>query len=343
MSPMTRDRADMDLVPTDLMCTYYEQRTSAGLIITEATQVSVDGQGYPLTPGIFTADQIAGWKKITDAVHAKGSKIVLQIWNCGRVSHSSYQPGGAVPPAPSAVKPDNGQAFTMTGFQDFETPREMTVEEIKTCVEQFKQGAINAMEAGFDGVEIHGANGYLLDQFLKDGSNKRSDDYGGSLENRFRIMKEVLEAVTGAIGADKVGVHYTPGGTFNGLTDTTAETKDNFTYFIKQLNPFKLAYLHIKLSDEQDERHGGAVIPISYIRQIYEGILITNNRYHEKEDFGAAELAAGDFDAIAFGRSFLANPDLPTRIKKKADLNKDDHDTFFGGTEVGYTDYPFLE
>ncbi|CAM9705600.1 unnamed protein product [Choristocarpus tenellus] len=260
MSPMTRDRTDMDLVPTDLMRTYYEQRTSAGLIITEATQVSVDGQGYPLTPGVFTPEQIAGWKKITDAVHAKGSKIVCQIWHCGRISHSSFQPDGLPPFAPSAVKPEVGQVATMEGMKDFETPREISVEGIKTVVEQFRQGALNCMEAGFDGIEIHAANGYLLDQFLKDGANKRTDAYGGSLENRFRIVKEIMDATMEAIGADKVGVHITPGGTFNSLADTAEETLDNFTYYIKQISLLQPAYLHIKLSDDQDVRHGGVIM-----------------------------------------------------------------------------------
>lgn len=346
MSPMTRDRATMDLVPTDRdadvsMLVYYEQRASAGLIISEATQVSNDGQGYPLTPGVYTPDQIAGWKKITDAVHAKGSKMFCQIWNCGRISHESYQPGGQPPPAPSALACPEGVVITMEGPKPFPVPRAMTVEEIKTCVEQFAQGARNSIEAGFDGVEIHAGNGYLIDQFLKDSSNERTDDYGGSLENRFRFLREIVTACQEAIGKDKVGVHLCPGGTFNATKDKAEEATGNYEYFAKELNAMEITYLHIKLADDQDERHGGKVVPIELFRKSFDGVLVTNNRYHEKEGYGE-ELLGKQYDAVAFGRAFLANPDLPARIEKKAKLTDSDHTSFFGGTEKGFTDYPFM-
>ncbi|CAM9758530.1 unnamed protein product [Ascophyllum nodosum] len=323
-------------------------------MFTEATQFSDDGQGYPLTPGVFTPEQIAGWKKITDAVHAKGTKIFCQLWHCGRASHESYQPGGRAPPAPSAIPISRGQVFTMEGPKPFPTPREMTVDEIKTTVEQFRQGALNCMEAGFDGVEIHGANGYLIDQFLKSNSNKRTDDYGGSLENRFRFLREIVTACQEAIGKDKarilahrsnhraLGVRLTPGGTFCGAVDEPDEATGKFEYYIKQLDKMDIAFLDIKLSDDQDERHGGKVIPMELIRTWFSGVLIANNRFDEKEDFGEGGLGK-HYDAIAFARAFLANPDLPARIQKKAKLNPSDHTSFFGGTEVGFTDYPFLD
>eukprot|EP00752_Nemacystus_decipiens_P005867 g5301.t1 len=347
MSPMTRCRATADLVPTDRDApvsnlVYYEQRASAGLIITEATQVSRDGQGYPYTPGIFTPEQIAGWKKITDAVHAKGAKMFCQIWHCGRVSHESYQPDGRAPPAPSAIACPDGQAWTMDGFKPFPVPREMTVEEIKTCVEQFRQGALNSVEAGFDGVEIHAANGYLVDQFLKDGSNTRTDSYGGSLENRFRFLKEIVTACQEAIGKDKVGVHVTPGGTFNGDKDKAEEATGNHEYFAGELSKLGIAYLHPKLSDDQDLRHGGKVVPIEVMRKAFDGVLITNNRYNEKEDYGEGDLGV-HYDAVAFARAFLSNPDLPSRIEKKAKLNEWDPATFMTGDHRGYTDHPFMD
>ncbi|CAN0168057.1 unnamed protein product, partial [Pylaiella littoralis] len=313
----------------------------SGLIISEATQVSDDGQGYPLTPGVFTPAQIAGWKKITDAVHAKGAKMYCQIWHCGRVSHESYQPDGRAPPAPSALAPTEGEVLTMEGPKPFPVPREMTVEEIKACVEQFRQGALNSIEAGFDGVEVHAGNGYLIDQFLKDSSNKRTDDYGGPKENRFRLLREIVTACQEAIGKDKVAVHLTPGGTFNATKDEAEEATGNHEYYGKELSDMGVSYLHIKLSDEQDERHGGKIVPIENFRKVFDGPLVTNNRYDEKEDFGESDLGV-EYDAVAFGRAFLANPDLPARVAKKAPLNEWDHTSFFGGTEKGYTDYPFM-
>ncbi|CAM9510127.1 unnamed protein product [Hapterophycus canaliculatus] len=226
--------------------------------------------------------------------------------------------------------------------QPFPVPREMTVEEIKTCVEQFRQGALNSIEAGFDGVEIHAGNGYLIDQFLKDNSNKRTDDYGGSLENRFRFLKEIVIACQEAIGKDKVAVHLTPGGTFLGTKDKAEEATGNHEYFCKELSGMDISYLHIKLSDDQDVRHGGVVIPIETIRKNFEGIIITNNRYDEKEDFGEGDLGKV-YDAVAFGRCYIANPDLPARFAKKAPMNEWDHTSFFGGTEKGFTDYPFMD
>ncbi|CAM9248509.1 unnamed protein product [Laminaria digitata] len=298
LAPLTQNRATMDLVPTDrdadvsMLChaAFFFVLPRAGLIVSEATAVSKEVQGYPPTPGIFTADQIAGWKKITDAVHARGSKQVCQIWHCGRVGHESYHPEGKAPLAPSALACPEGEAFTMEGFKPFTVPREMTVEYIETAVEQFRQEALNSIEAGFDGVEIHATNGYLIDQFLKDSSNKRTDNYSGSLKNRFRFLREIVVACQQAIGKDKLNIRprdhrstlrLSPGGTFNATKDDKKEATGNHEYFMKELSALDMSYLHVKLADHQDERHGGKIISIDTIRKCFGGALVTNNRYDE--------------------------------------------------------------
>ena len=336
MAPLTRMRAP-DNIPTDLMATYYVQRASAGLIISEATQISTLGAGYPATPGIYNDLQVAAWKKITDTVHAANGHIFLQLWHVGRISHPDFH-DGALPVAPSAIKPE-GNAVTPTGMKPFVTPRALEMDEIQGIVEQYRQAAKNALAAGFDGVEIHSANGYLLDQFLRDGTNKRTDSYGGSLENRARFLLEVTEAVTAVCGAERVGIRLSPSGTFNDMTDSDPKTM--FVYLLEQLNRFGLAYLHIIDALESDIRHGAHVIDLAVLRKAYSGILIVCGGY----DQARAEqvLADGLADAVAFGQLYIANPDLVERFKLNAPLNTPDPASFYGGSEKGYTDYPVLE
>jgi N-ethylmaleimide reductase len=335
MAPLTRMRAPENS-PTELMVTYYAQRASAGLIISEATQISPQGVGYPATPGIYNELQVAGWKKITEAVHAKKGHIFLQLWHVGRISHPDFH-DGQLPVAPSAITPD-GFAVTPHGMKPFVTPRALETDEIKGIVEDYRQAAKNALEAGFDGVEIHSANGYLLDQFLRDGTNKRIDRYGGTLENRARFLLEVTEAVATVWGAERTGIRLSPSGTFNDMTDSDPESI--FAYLLGQLNCFGLAYLHIVDALEGDIRHGANVINLEVLRKAYNGILIVCGGY----DQARAEqvIAQGMADAVAFGQLYIANPDLVERFQLNAPLNKPDPATFYGGDEKGYTDYPVL-
>lgn len=344
MAPLTRNRAGVGNVPGPLNAKYYAQRASAGLIISEATQVSPEGLGYPATPGIHSPEQVAGWKLVTEAVHQAGGRIFLQLWHVGRISHPDLQPDGALPVAPSAIAP-KGEAATYEGMKPFVTPRALETSEIPGIVEQYRQGAENALEAGFDGVEVHGANGYLLDQFLRDGTNQRTDKYGGSIENRARLLLEVTEAVVGVWGADRVGVRLSPSGTFNDMYDSNPLA--TFGYAAQALNRFGLAYLHIIEVTEADLRHGGTEVPTSYLRVSeasvqearFTGTLMVNAGYDR--DRGNAVLAKKEADLVSFGTLFLANPDLPKRLALNAPLNQPDPATFYGGTEKGYTDYPF--
>jgi N-ethylmaleimide reductase len=335
MAPLTRMRAP-DNIPTDLMVTYYGQRASAGLIIAEATQISTQGVGYPATPGIHNELQVAGWKKITEAVHEKGGHIFLQLWHVGRISHPDFH-NGELPVAPSAIAP-KGDAVTPHGMQPFVTPRALETDEIKGIVEDYRQAAINAMAAGFDGVEIHSANGYLLDEFLRDGTNKRTDRYGGTFENRARFLLEVTEAVATVWGADRVGIRLSPSGTFNDMTDS--DPKTFFVYLLGQLNRFGLAYLHIVDALESDIRHGANVINLEVLRKAYNGTLIVCGGYDQARAEEA--IAEGKADAVAFGQLYIANPDLVERFNLNAPLNEPDAATFYGGNEKGYTDYPAL-
>lgn len=350
MAPLTRNRAGEGDTQGAINATYYRQRSSAGLIISEASQISPQGVGYPNTPGIYSQAQIEGWRLVTDAVHQVGGRIFLQLWHVGRSSHPDLQLNGELPVAPSAIAPV-GMAMTYNGEKPFVTPRALETFEIPGIVEQYRRGAENALAAGFDGVEIHGANGYLLDQFLHDGSNHRTDEYGGSIENRARFLMEVTQAVTEVWGGDRVGVRLSPSGTFNSMSDS--DPKALFTYVADALNRFDLAYLHLveprinedslnrwKKSDQKDdEREEG--LTSRYFRSIYRGTIISAGGYDR--ELGNATIAAGDADLIAYGRLFISNPDLPERFARNAPLNPYDRSTFYGGGVKGYIDYPSLE
>ena len=336
MAPLTRCRSVQDNIPNDLMAAYYAQRASAGLIISEATQISPLGIGYPCTPGIHNDAQVQGWKKVTKAVHDKDGKIFLQLWHVGRISHSSFHPG-ELPVAPSAIKPA-GEVYTFEGMKEYETPRALSVKEIQAIVKEYVQAAKNAIEAGFDGVEIHSANGYLLDEFLRDGTNIREDEYGGSIENRSRFLFDVIKAVTAEIGAERTGLRLSPSGTFNDMTDS--DPQKHFTYVCNQLNDFALAYLHIVDALEGDIRHGANVVELSVLRDAYTGVLIACGGYDK--DRGTAAIRDKLADAVAFGVLYIANPDLPERFKAGAALNEADISTFYTQDEKGYTDYPFM-
>lgn len=338
MSSLTRNRAGEGNVPTDLMAEYYRQRATAGLILTEASPICAEGHGYPRTPGIHSREQIEGWKKVTNAVHEKEGKIAIQLWHVGRISHPDLQPNGALPVAPSAIRP-SGQAITYSGMKDYVTPRALETSEIPGLVAAYSRAAANAMEAGFDGVEVHAGNGYLLDQFLRSSTNKRTDAYGGSVENRARLLLEVLSAVCSEVGHGRVGVRLSPVTTFNDISDD--HPQDTFEHVASELSRFDLAFLDLL------QGTGGAPkaqwLPFDYarLRKIYQGNLVRNNGY----DFAAATMAvkSGEADAIAFGRLMLANPDLPERFRKGAALNAPDYERLYVGEEKGYTDYPFLQ
>lgn len=337
MAPMTRVRA-IDTIPNSLMATYYAQRSTAGLIVTECTMVSPLSNGYINCPGIYSAEQVAGWLLVTNAVHEKGRRIFLQLWHSGRVTHPSLL-GGELPVAPSAIAA-TGDLHTPIGKVSMETPRALETHEIPEIVEQFRLGAENAQIAGFDGVELHGAFGYLIDQFLQDGSNQRTDKYGGSIENRARFMLEVVEAVASVWGANRVGIKLSPSNTFYGMSDSNP--KATFRYAIDALNRFGLAYLHLMEPNEVDLANREVMNPVTpYFRKIYKGTLITNGGYdHPKGD---SILASGDADLVSFGKLFIANPDLPKRFELDAPLNTPDPKTFYAPDAKGYTDYPFLE
>ncbi len=337
MAPMTRLRA-IDSIPQPLMATYYAQRASSGLIVTECTMVSPMSNGYMNCPGIYSSEQIEGWQKITDAVHHAGGKIFLQLWHCGRVSHSSLL-NGKQPVAPSAIAPV-GELHTPSGKVAIETPRALEKDEITEIVEQFRSGAENAKTARFDGVELHGAFGYLIDQFLQDGSNQRTDEYGGSVENRARFLLEVVEAVSGVWGAERVGIKLSPSNTFYGMVDSNPQA--TFGYILEALNPKGLAYVHLMEPNQIDLQNRDVLNPVTPLfRPIYQGTLITNGNY--TQETANTALNNSNADLVSFGKLFIANPDLPKRFKLKASLNEPDPRTFYGSTEEGYTDYPFLE
>ena len=329
MAPMTRSRAGAGHVPTPLMALYYRQRASAGLIISEATQVAPEGVGYPDTPGLHTDEQGAGWRHVTDEVHAAGGRIVLQLFHVGRISHPSWQPYGRLPVAPSAIKPD-GHAATAVGPRPFVRPRALETWEITDIVQQFADAARRARAAGFDGVEIHAANGYLIDQFLRDGANRRADAYGGSVANRIRFLLEVTEAVVGTWGEGRVGVRLSPANPLNDMRDS--DPLGTFTAAATALDTMELAYLHLV-----EPRHASQVRTLSSIRAAFRGPLIVNGGYTAAD--AAAAIANGEADMVSFGTLFLANPDLVQRVGAGAPLNEADVSTFYGGGSRGYTDY----
>jgi len=338
MAPLTRNRAGEGNVPTAMNVEYYRQRASAGLIITEATQISEQGVGYPATPGIHSEAQVSGWKKITEAVHDEGGLVFLQLWHVGRISHPSLQPNGELPVAPSAVKPAQGQALTYEGPKDYVTPRALTLEEIPGIIGDYRAAAQNARDAGFDGVEIHAANGYLLDQFLRDGTNRRSDEYGGVVENRARLILEVIEAVQEVWMPERVGLRISPSGTFNDMHDS--DPGHTFGYLVDKLNHYHLACLHIVEAGAKDMCHGGTEVPTSIFRDIYQGRIMVNGDYDARK--GNEAIQQHKVDLVSFGRKFIANPDLPERLRQNAPLNAPDPETFYGGDERGYIDYPAL-
>jgi N-ethylmaleimide reductase len=330
MAPMTRSRALAGNVPNPLAETYYRQRASAGLIVTEGSQVSPQGQGYIRTPGIHSPEQVAAWRKITAAVAREGGKIFLQLWHVGRVSHPDFH-GGALPVAPSAIAAE-GEVFTEKGPQKMVTPRALDASELPGIVAQFRKAAENAKAAGFDGVEIHGANGYLLDQFTRDGSNHRTDAYGGSLENRVRFPLEVTQAVIDVWGKDRVGYRISPNGAFNSMADSNP--RETFSYLAERLSDLGIVYLH-SFDPPSGPNHLSPVL-----RKVFKGTFIVNGGYDLAS--GNAAIQSGEADLVAYGVAFLANPDLPHRFERRAPLNAPDQATFYAGEQKGYTDYPAL-
>ncbi len=344
MAPLTRQRSlQPGNIPSELNATYYAQRASAGLIISEATQVCPEGQGYAWTPGIHSAEQVEGWKKVTRAVHDEGGRIVLQLWHVGRISHPLLQPGGVDPVAPSAIQAKADcyvqEADGSHHREPTAKPRALALDEIPGVVAAYAQGAANALRAGFDGVEVHAANGYLLDQFLCSGSNQRTDTYGGSAANRARLVLQVVDAVIATTGdSGRVGVRISPMGTFGDISD--ANPRETFGYLVEQLNSRNLAYLHINKPDWLGGTFEGFDDLLRELRDRYQGRIILAGGL----DSGSAEqaLASGLADAVAFGRPYIANPDLVERLRQGAALNQPDANTFYGGAEAGYTDYPTL-
>ncbi len=331
MAPLTRSRADNDgLVPNDLMVEYYAQRASAGLIISEATVVSPMGIGYANTPGIWSDAQVSGWRKVTDAVHEKGGRIFLQLWHVGRVSHPLFL-GGEFPVAPSAIKPA-GHVSLVRPKTAYETPRALDISEISGIIELYRKGAENAKAAGFDGVEIHGANGYLLDQFLQDSTNKRDDEYGGSIENRARLLLEVTDAVMGVWGKGRVGVHLAPRMDSHDMGDSTR--LKTFSYVARELGKRGIAFICTREHQASD-----SISPA--LKKAFGGVLIANEGFTKST--GEAIIAKGDADAVAFGKLYIANPDLVERFKAGGRLNTPEPETFYSGGANGYVDYPFME
>ncbi|KHO64036.1 alkene reductase [Pseudomonas flexibilis] len=329
MAPLTRCRADVGRVPSEMMVEYYRQRASAGLILTEATSVTPMGVGYPNTPGIWSAEQIQGWRKVTNAVHAAGGKIVLQLWHVGRISDPIYL-DGQLPVAPSALKPA-GHVSLLRPKKDYETPRALETAEIAGVIEAFRKGAENAKEAGFDGVELHAANGYLIDQFLQSRTNQRTDAYGGPVENRARLLLEITDALIGVWGAGRVGVHLAPRGDSHDMgDDNPAQT---FGYVARELGKRKIAFIFTREKDGED-----SLAP--QLKQQFGGALIANEGF--TKDQGNAWLAAGKCDAVGFGVPFIANPDLVKRLELDAPLNEPKFETFYGSSPEGYIDYPTL-
>ena len=336
MAPLTRNRATPDGVPGSLAATYYSQRASAGLIISEATQISPMAKGYINTPGIHSAEQISAWRQTVRAVHEAGGRIFLQLWHVGRISHTSLLPGNVAPLAPSPIRA-NSQTVLATGFVEVSEPRAMTLADIRQTIDDYRQAALHAKAAGFDGVEIHAANGYLIDQFLQTKSNVRTDDYGGPAAHRVRFLREVVEAVLGAWEPARVGVRISPGSTFNDMADDNPQ--QTFSHVVDVLNGFHLGYLHVVEAAPGAAPADRRLTDLfKHLRASWHGIYIANGGY----DAARGELAVAGHraDAVAYGRLFLANPDLPKRLRYGGPLNAADPASFYGGTERGYVDYP---
>jgi N-ethylmaleimide reductase len=333
MAPMTRSRAGEGNVPQPINAVYYAQRAGAGLIVTEATQISPVAAGYPFTPGIHSEAQIEGWKRVTDAIHAAGGRVFLQLWHVGRVAHP-LNTGGLEPVAPSAIAIEGAQMFTPQGPKDYPTPRALTLDEIAETVQDFRRATANAKRAGFDGVEVHGANGYLIDQFLQSGTNRRDDRYGGSLENRLRFMNEVVDAVVDEWEPGRVGIRLSPGGSFNDMHDD--DPVATWTAAAQALAGRGLAYLH----EVRSELPGG-VGSTQLLREHFDGPLMSAGGYDRES--GAEAVQSGAVDLVAYARYYLANPDLPERFLLDAPTNEWDDSTFYGGGAEGYTDYPFMD
>jgi N-ethylmaleimide reductase len=335
MAPMTRARAEPGDVPGELTVEYYRQRASAGLIISEGAQVSAQGKGYIGTPGIHSRKQVAGWRRVTDAVHAANGRIFLQLWHVGRISHRSLQPFGSLPVAPSDMLP-KGQTYVEGGFVPLERPRALDTLEVEGVIEQFASAAERALDAGFDGVEIHAANGYLLDQFLRDGTNRRTDKYGGLIQNRARLLMEITGRVASIWGAHRVGVRLSPVNEFNDISDSDPEAA--FTRVAELLSPLRLAYLHVIEGNFGAPGAAAPAFDVSRLRHAFDGNFILNNRY----DFGLADkvLRKSQADMIAFGKPFIANPDLVARMKAGIPLAEPDVSTMYSGGAEGYVNYP---
>ncbi len=338
MAPLTRSRAGQGNIPSAMAAQYYSERAGAGLIITEATQATADGQGYIDTPGVYSEAQVAEWKKVTDAVHENGGLIFCQLWHVGRISHPDFR-GGEVPVAPSAIAPRGVQSYTANGFQDIPTPRALEISEIADIVAGFHEAAKNAQAAGFDGVEVHGANGYLLDQFLEDSTNQRTDEYGGSVENRGRLLFDVIDVVTAVWGSVRVGVRLSPGGSFNDMGDS--QPQETFGYVVRRLAELNLAYLH--LIEQPEAADGAASLDLTarFFRPMYPGTIIVAGGYTLER--ASAVLKSAHANLVAFGKLFIANPDLVERFKQGAPLNTPNAETFYGGGAEGYIDYPRLD
>jgi N-ethylmaleimide reductase len=338
MAPLTRQRAAAGNVPSELNALYYAQRASAGLIVSEATQVSPEGQGYADTPGIHSEAQVEGWRLVTDAVHRAGGRIFLQLWHVGRISHPCFQPGQAAPVAPSAIAPP-GDVYTPEGKKPYVTPRALELDEIPGVVEKYAEAARRARRAGFDGVEVHGANGYLIDQFLLDGTNQRTDGYGGSVENRSRFLLEVTRAVAAAWSPDRVGVRLSPRGRFNGMHDS--DRWAIFSHAVSRLDPLGLAYLHL-VDPVGPSPFDNPEVPrlAPRLRALFRGPLIIAGGLDRA--LAIEQLSEGHADLVAFGTPFISNPDLPERLRLDAPLAKPERSTFYGGDARGYTDYPAL-
>jgi N-ethylmaleimide reductase len=343
MAPLTRSRSKQPGdIPWELNAIYYAQRAGAGLIFSEATQVSPQGKGYAFTPGIYSDNQVEGWRKVTTAVHEAGGRIYLQLWHVGRISRPELQPDGRQPVAPSAIKPKGAKTFIddQSGMVEVLKPRALSTEEIPGVVEQFRQGAMNAKRAGFDGVEIHGANGYLLDQFIRSKSNRRTDEYGGSIDNRLRFPLMVVDAVVDVWGVDRTGIRVSPTGTFNDMHDD--DPVATYAALAKELNDRGTAFIEVV----EDSFQGNAVngrpeAVIKAIRENFKGAYIANGNYSAEE--ARQRIDAGLCELVSFGRLFISNPDLPKRFREGLLLNDFDESTFYGGDEHGYTDYPPIE